>query len=85
MLKEKTLSQLNKIKIFLEVNSCQVLLYQEIKQVQHLLIEQIKVDRYSKPEDLSSLLSGMISNGINEKIAHKIAGRNWLNFMASHF
>jgi microsomal dipeptidase-like Zn-dependent dipeptidase len=43
------------------------------------------VSWYSKPEDLSSLLSAMISNGINEKIAHKIAGRNWLNFMASHF
>ena len=40
---------------------------------------------YSKPEDISGLLSGMISNGINEKIAYKIAGKNWLNFMESHF
>ena len=34
---------------------------------------------------ISSLIFGMISNGINEKIAYKIAGKNWLNFMESHF
>ena len=43
------------------------------------------VSWYSKPEDLSSFLSGMISNGISEKIAYKIAGKNWLNFMINHF
>ena len=43
------------------------------------------VSWYSKPEDLSSFLIGMISNGINEKIAYKIAGKNWLNFMKNHF
>ncbi len=40
---------------------------------------------YSKPEDLSSFLTGMISNGINEKTANKIAGKNWFNFMTNHF
>ena len=40
---------------------------------------------YSKPEDLSSLVDTMISNGINEKIAHKVGGANWLNFMSNHF
>ena len=43
------------------------------------------VSWYSKPEDLSGLLLGMISNGINEKIAYKIAGSNWLSFMKNHF
>jgi hypothetical protein len=27
----------------------------------------------------------MISNGVNEKTAHKIAGKNWFNFMTNHF
>ena len=40
---------------------------------------------YSKPEDLSSLVDTMISNGINEKIAYKVGGVNWLNFMSNHF
>ena len=40
---------------------------------------------YSKPEALSSFLTGMISNGINEKTANKIAGKNWFNFMTNHF
>ena len=40
---------------------------------------------YSKPEDLSSLVDTLISNGINEKIAHKVGGSNWLNFMSDHF
>ncbi|MBL6841232.1 MAG: membrane dipeptidase, partial [Pelagibacterales bacterium] len=40
---------------------------------------------YSKPEDISAFLKGMILNGINEKTAHKIAGSNWLNFMKNHF
>ena len=43
------------------------------------------VSWYSKPEDLSNFLMGMISKGINEKIAYKIAGKNWLNFMSKHF
>ena len=33
----------------------------------------------------SDKLSGMISNGISEKIAYKIVGKNWLNFMTNHF
>ena len=40
---------------------------------------------YSKPEDISAFLKGMILNGISEKTAHKIAGSNWLNFMQNHF
>ena len=40
---------------------------------------------YSKPEDLSNLISKLISYGINEKIAYKIGGLNWLNFMSNHF
>ena len=40
---------------------------------------------YSKPEDLSSLVDTLISNGINEKTAHKVGGTNWLNFMSDHF
>ena len=40
---------------------------------------------YSKPEDLSNLISKLISYGINEKIAYKIGGLNWLNFMSYHF
>ena len=40
---------------------------------------------YSKPEDLSSLVDTLIFNGINEKIAHKVGGSNWLNFMSDHF
>ena len=43
------------------------------------------VSWYSKPEDLSSFLKGMILNNINEKTAIKIAGANWFNFMANHF
>ena len=45
MLKEKTLSQQNKVKIFLEVNFYLVLHFQEIKQALHLPIEQIKVEQ----------------------------------------
>ncbi|MDC1047847.1 membrane dipeptidase [Alphaproteobacteria bacterium] len=40
---------------------------------------------YSKPEDLSGLVDTLISNGINEKTAHKVGGSNWLNFMSHHF
>ena len=40
---------------------------------------------YSKPEDISAFLKGMILNGISEKTAHKIAGSNWFNFMKNHF
>jgi microsomal dipeptidase-like Zn-dependent dipeptidase len=40
---------------------------------------------YSKPEDLPTLVDAMVSNGLNEKIAYKIGGINWLNFMSSHF
>ena len=40
---------------------------------------------YSKPEDLSNLISKLITYGINEKIAYKIGGLNWLNFMSNHF
>ena len=43
------------------------------------------VSWYSKPEDISNFLSGMILNGVNEKTAHKIVGSNWLNFMKNHF
>ena len=45
MLKEKTLSPLSKVKIYLEVSFYQVLLYQEIKAVPHLLIVQVKVEQ----------------------------------------
>jgi len=34
----------NKVKIFQEVNFCQVLLFREIKQVLHLLIGLIKAE-----------------------------------------
>jgi microsomal dipeptidase-like Zn-dependent dipeptidase len=43
------------------------------------------VNWYSKPEDISAFLKGMILNGISEKTAHKIAGSNWLSFMRNHF
>ena len=45
MLKEKTLSLQNKVKIFQEVSFYQALLFQEIKQVRHLQIELIKVEQ----------------------------------------
>ena len=43
MLKEKNLSQQNKVKIYQEVNSYLVLQSLEIRLVQHQPIEQIKV------------------------------------------
>ena len=32
-----------------------------------------------------SIIIPSVSNGISEKIAYKIAGKNWLNFMINHF
>ena len=46
MLKEKTLSQLNKVKIYQEVNFYQVSHYREIKQAQLQLIEPTKVEKF---------------------------------------
>ena len=40
---------------------------------------------YSKPGDLKNLFKSMISNGIKEDEALKIAGSNWFNFMKNHF
>ena len=40
---------------------------------------------YQKPSDINNIFKAMIKNGINEKIAIKILGMNWLNFMKNHF
>ena len=40
---------------------------------------------YKKPSDINNLFIAMCENGINEKIAIKIMGMNWLNFMKFHF
>ncbi len=40
---------------------------------------------YQKPSDINNLFEAMCKNGINEKIAIKIMGLNWLNFMKNHF
>jgi len=40
---------------------------------------------YSKPGDLKNFYFSMIKNGIKEKEAIKIVGKNWFNFMQNHF
>ena len=42
-------------------------------------------DWYKKPSDINNLFEAMCVNNINENIAEKIIGRNWLNFMKNHF
>ncbi len=40
---------------------------------------------YSKPSDLRNLLTSMCENNIAEKVALKIVGENWFNFMKNQF
>ena len=40
---------------------------------------------YSKPSDLKNLFISMCENNISEKVATKIVGENWLNFMKNQF
>ena len=40
---------------------------------------------YEKSSDINNIFEAMCTNGINEKIAIKIIGMNWLNFMENHF
>ena len=42
-------------------------------------------DWYQKPSDINNLFEAMCVNNINENIAKKIIGSNWLNFMKNHF
>tara|TARA_Y100000590_G_scaffold199501_1_gene226576 strand:- start:3059 stop:4045 length:987 start_codon:yes stop_codon:yes gene_type:complete len=42
-------------------------------------------DWYEKPSDINNIFEAMCKFGINEKIAIKIMGKNWLNFMKNHF
>ena len=42
-------------------------------------------DWYQKPSDINNLFEAMCVNNINENIAKKIIGTNWLNFMKNHF
>ena len=42
-------------------------------------------DWYQKPSDINNLFEAMCLNNINENIAEKIIGTNWLNFMKNHF
>ena len=42
-------------------------------------------DWYQKPSDINNLFEAMCVNNINENIAEKIIGTNWLNFMKNHF
>jgi len=40
---------------------------------------------YQQPSDINNLFESMCKNGVQEKIAIKIIGQNWLNFMQQHF
>ena len=40
---------------------------------------------YSKPSDLKNLFISMCENNISEKVATKIVGENWLNFVKNQF
>ncbi len=40
---------------------------------------------YSQPSDLKKLFISMCENSISEKVAIKIVGKNWLNFMKNQF
>ncbi len=40
---------------------------------------------YSQPSDLKKLFKSMCENNISEKVATKIVGENWLNFMKNQF
>ena len=40
---------------------------------------------YSKPSDLKNLFISICENNISEKVATKIVGENWLNFMKNQF
>ena len=40
---------------------------------------------YSQPSDLKNLFISMCENNISEKVATKIVGENWLNFMKNQF
>ena len=40
---------------------------------------------YQKPSHINNLFEAMCINGINENVAAKIIGTNWLNFMKNHF
>ena len=40
---------------------------------------------YSKPSDLKNLFKTMCKNNISEKVAAKIVGENWFNFMKNQF
>ena len=42
-------------------------------------------DWYQKPSDINNIYEAMCKNGIDEQIAIKIIGMNWLNFMKNHF
>ena len=42
-------------------------------------------DWYQKPSDINNLFEAMCVNNINENIAKKIIGTNWLNFIKNHF
>ena len=40
---------------------------------------------YKQPSDLKNLFTTMCKNNISEKVAAKIVGENWFNFMKNQF